>query len=36
MTKVKPNQMYGNLVFEVLERLHIEKSISARKVTDYL
>lgn len=36
MTKVKPNQMYGNLVFEVLERLHIEKSKSARKVTDYL
>lgn len=25
MTKVKPNQMYGNLVFEVLDRLHIEK-----------
>ncbi len=36
MTKVKPNQMYGNLVFEVLDRLHIEKNKSTRKVTDYL
>lgn len=36
LAKVKPNQMYANLVFEVLERLQIEKSKYARKATDYL
>lgn len=35
-TKVKPNEMYASLVFELLERLGIQKSEHARCINDYL
>ena len=37
-SKVKTplNEAYGNLVFEILERLHVPKKPNARKVTDVL
>ena len=37
-SKVKTplNEAYGNLVFEILQRLHVPKKPNARKVTDVL
>ena len=35
-TKVKPNEMYAKFVFELIERLEIEKNKAVRKINDYL
>lgn len=34
--KVLPNENYGNLVFEIIERLNIKRHQHARQVTDFL